>query len=58
MAKDICEHILLVLTAIIGDKGFEHLFSTIRPLSSGTSGDYQWIPNVNLIIYPAICITE
>lgn len=51
MAMDICEHILLVLTAILSDlnlhKEFEHLLSAIQPLLNGINGDYQqWNRNV------------
>lgn len=50
---DICEHILLVLAAILSDlnlhKEFEHLLSAIRPLlSSSINIDYQqWNRNVS-----------
>lgn len=58
MAMDICEHILLVLAAILSDlnlhKEFEHLLSAIQPLLSGINGDYQqWNRNVSLELFRA-----
>lgn len=54
MAMDICEHILLVLAAILSDlnlhKEFDHLLSAIQPLLSGISDDYQqWNRDVSLM---------
>lgn len=54
MAMDICEHILLVLAAILSDlnlhKEFDHLLSAIQPLLSGISGEYQqWNRDVSLM---------
>lgn len=49
---DICEHILLVLTAILSDlnlhKEFEHLLTAIQPLLSTVNREYQqWNRNVS-----------
>lgn len=45
MAKDVCEHILLLLSAILSDinlhKEFEHLLPTMQSLLTDPSGDYQ-----------------
>lgn len=55
MTMDICEHILMVLAAILSDlnlhKEFEHLLSDIQPLLNDIDGDYQqWNSNVSLNI--------
>lgn len=49
--KDICEHILSILAAILSDinlhKEFEHLLSTIQLLLTNISDDNQWINEVS-----------
>lgn len=50
--KDVCEHVLLVLSAILSDahvhKEFEHLLAAIQPLLLCSNADYQhWIRNVS-----------
>lgn len=53
---DICEHILLVLTAILSDlnlhKEFEHLLTAIQPLLSAVNSEYQqWNRNVSICLF-------
>lgn len=64
MANNICEHIILVLSAILSNinlhKEFEHFLPAIQPLfAAGTNGDYQhWIRNVRLTFFKRVISTS
>lgn len=53
LSKDTCDHILLILAAILSDlnlqKEFEHSIATIKPLLSNAHVDCQWLNDVSFI---------
>lgn len=57
LGKDICEHVLLVLAAILSDLSiqneFEDLVAVMKPLLASTNSDCQWISDVSTNIHPS-----
>lgn len=51
LGKDVCEHVLLVLVAILSDVNlqneFNDLVTVLNPLLNDTNTDCQWISDVS-----------
>lgn len=58
MARDICDHIILVVSAVMSDlnlqKEFSGLESAIKAILSDTNDEYQWFGEVSC----PLCYTE
>lgn len=53
MARDICDHIILVVSAVMSDlnlqKEFSGLESAIKAILSDTNDEYQWLGEVSCL---------
>lgn len=53
-AKDICDHIILIVAAVMSDpnlqKQFECLESVVKPFLNNANDDYQWLGEVSIYL--------